>query len=92
MMTIKQAHSRVLNDHTEMLKGIQKDHLKRLKSRTPIDTGEARDSWRIDGSDIINDAPHILHLEYGTKYQPAIGMARLTAIETESIIKKNIQK
>ena len=40
-----------------------------LKEQTPIDTGEARDSWRIVGDSIINTAAHISKLNRGSSKQ-----------------------
>lgn len=42
-----------------------------LVEATPADTGEARRGWRVefhpDGAEIVNDAPHMLVLEYGSR-------------------------
>ena len=40
-----------------------------LKDATPVDTGEARDGWRIDGDSIVNDVEHIEQLNEGSSQQ-----------------------
>jgi hypothetical protein len=41
----------------------------RLKEATPVDTGHARDSWRVEGSSIVNDVDYIGELNQGTSQQ-----------------------
>jgi hypothetical protein len=40
-----------------------------LKAATPVDTGEARDAWRVEGSAIVNDSDHIQYLNNGSSKQ-----------------------
>jgi hypothetical protein len=40
-----------------------------LKAATPVDTGEARDSWHILGDKLANTADHISKLNQGTSKQ-----------------------
>lgn len=40
-----------------------------LVEATPIDTGEARRGWRIEGKDIINDVEHVAKLNEGSSKQ-----------------------
>jgi hypothetical protein len=43
--------------------------LKDLKEATPIDTGEARQGWRIEGKKIVNEVEHIEFLNNGSSQQ-----------------------
>jgi hypothetical protein len=40
-----------------------------LRSTTPVDTGEARDGWRVDGDKIVNEVEHISLLNEGASEQ-----------------------
>ncbi len=48
---------------------IMKKSLELLKEATPVDTGEARDGWKIKDSKIINNVGHIEHLNKGSSKQ-----------------------
>jgi len=56
-------------------KSEQKSKLKRiqlkeaLKAVTPVDTGEARDGWYVDGKSIENNVEHIDQLNEGSSKQ-----------------------
>lgn len=50
-------------------KQIMKDLVQSLKDATPVDTGEARDGWRIEGSSIENDVGHVSELNQGSSQQ-----------------------
>jgi len=63
-----------------------------VRSRTPIDTGNARSKWErfppglsaLGTEQVIsNDAPYIVKLEYGYSRQAPEGMARITAAESQ---------
>jgi len=63
-----------------------------VRSRTPIDTGNARSRWErfppglssFGTEQVIgNDAPYIVRLEYGYSRQAPEGMARITAAESQ---------
>lgn len=43
--------------------------IKDLKDATPVDTGEARDGWKRQGSAIVNEVEHIAALNQGTSQQ-----------------------
>ena len=55
------------------LDGIKKDKMNTmvhaLKSATPVDTGEARDAWKIEGNAIVNDSDHVEYLNNGSSKQ-----------------------
>lgn len=68
------------------------DILVTVRSRTPIDTGNARSRWTRspeglgsmgDTFIVENDAPYIWDLEYGKSKQAPAGMARITAAESQ---------
>ncbi len=40
-----------------------------LKEATPIDTGAARDGWRVEGDRIVNDVEYIDELNAGSSTQ-----------------------
>jgi hypothetical protein len=40
-----------------------------LKKATPVDTGAARDAWRIEGNSIVNDQDYIDKLNSGSSTQ-----------------------
>jgi len=44
---------------------LTQDLVAKLKIATPIDTGNARDSWHIQNKNIINDAEYISDLNEG---------------------------
>ena len=63
-----------------------------VRSRTPIDTGNARSGWdRFPPSLsefgttqwVFNDVEYIVKLEYGSSRQAPEGMARITAAESQ---------
>ncbi len=39
--------------------------LKELQESTPVDTGEARDGWKVTGKGLENDVEHIIALNEG---------------------------
>jgi hypothetical protein len=43
--------------------------LQELKDATPVDTGHARESWKIEGNKIVNDAEYIDDLNAGSSQQ-----------------------
>lgn len=48
---------------------VKKDLVNRLRSATPVDTGEARDGWRVEGDAIVNGVGHISNLNEGSSKQ-----------------------
>jgi len=40
-----------------------------LAAATPVDTGRARDSWRVEGDTIVNDVEYISKLNSGSSQQ-----------------------
>lgn len=71
-----------------------------VRSRTPIDTGNARSGWQEfpQGSVTLgqefgtgNDVPYILELEYGKSRQAPAGMARITAAESQDRLDQAVQ-
>jgi hypothetical protein len=60
----------------------------RIQARTPVDTGNARDGWNIDGDAIVNFVEYIQYLEYGHSQQAPNGMVRVTLAEVPMLIEK----
>lgn len=57
-----------------------------LKANTPVDTGEARDGWRIDEKgDIANDVEHIAALNNGHSQQAPAHFVEKTVLAFPSI-------
>ncbi len=65
------------------VKSVAVDGLSMVQSRTPVDTGRARQGWSIEktrtGYLISNNVTYIVPLEYGHSSQAPAGMARVTA-------------
>lgn len=47
----------------------RRELVQKLSNATPVDTGEAQNGWRISGSSIVNDVPHIIALNNGHSQQ-----------------------
>lgn len=60
----------------------------RIQARTPVDTGNARDGWNIDGDAIVNMVPYVQYLEFGWSQQAPNGMVRVTLAEVPQLIQK----
>lgn len=74
---------------------------KRIKRRTPIDTGRARAGWLLDDASvyhyrgatrvrikITNAVPYVRYLEYGWSKQAPAGMVRISLLELEQRVKQ----
>lgn len=59
--------------------------LTRLKQETPVDTGHARDSWRIEGDKIINDADYISTLNEGSSNQAPSNFIERTVLSENGV-------
>jgi hypothetical protein len=59
--------------------------VRRLKLTTPVDTGEARDGWRIEGDKIINDVEHINRLNEGTSQQAPARFIEATVMSVPGV-------
>jgi len=47
----------------------RKQALDAVRAQTPVDTGEARDGWRLEGQSLVNDVEHIASLNAGNSRQ-----------------------
>jgi hypothetical protein len=56
-----------------------------LKEATPVDTGEARDGWKIEGSSIVNPVEHIKYLNEGSSVQAPLRFIEQTVLSQEGI-------
>lgn len=72
----------------------------KIKNRTPVDTGFAKSSWRVEirqderglfSAEIWNGVWYIVLLEYGHSKQAPKGMVRITLIE-QSLTMRRILK
>lgn len=64
---------------------MRKELLLKLKEATPVDTGEARDSWQISGNSLINTAEHISYLNKGSSQQAPSHFIEKTVLSTPGI-------
>lgn len=75
----------------QFLDGFIKETYDRVVKRTPIDTGNAREHYKINKHDIENDVPYIERLEYGWSKQAPAGMLRVTEREAQTITNQILQ-
>ena len=65
------------------------EFLKRVKQRTPVDTGTLQGAWTATFEDksvtIENDTPYAGYVEMGTVHHSPVGMLRTTVAEAENI-------
>lgn len=79
--------------NAKLIEGVMKESLKRIKRRTPVDTGRARASWEIaNGMEIVSDVPYMEYLEYGTYKMRPYRMVTTTAKEIDAITKQVANK
>jgi len=61
-----------------------------LKENTPVDTGEARDGWHIEGNSIVNNVEHIDYLNAGSSKQAPAFFIEKTIVGHPSIVPRGI--
>lgn len=78
----------------KMVEDVMTESLKRIKRRTPVSSGDARDSWKLDLHDnsISSDIGYMENLELGTSTKAPQGMVRVTALEAELMSAKSLRK
>lgn len=90
--TIDQAKLLARHRFEQVVDALVTTQLVKVRSRTPIDTGNARSRWTRTpeglaamGTTFVvgNDAEYIVALEYGHSKQAPAGMARITAAEAQ---------
>ena len=85
-----------LPDFDKVVQEVSQEVFNRVKERTPVLTGRARDGWEIIHSDkqskISNDVPYIGVLEEGSSDQAPAGMVGVTLDEVPEIVKQSIEK
>jgi hypothetical protein len=78
--------------HEQVIDAFVTETLVTVRSRTPIDTGNARSGWERfppgpsePGTPqwVFNNVEYIVKLEYGSSRQAPEGMARITAAESQ---------
>lgn len=84
----------------QILDAFYTDILVTVRSRTPIDTGNARSKWVREPAGLAafgttttigNSAPYIVELEFGKSKQAPYGMARITAAESQERLDAAVQ-
>lgn len=85
-----------LPDFDKVVKEVSQEVFDRVKERTPVLTGRARDGWEIVQGDkqskISNDVPYIGVLESGSSDQAPQGFVGITLDEVPEMIKQAIEK
>ena len=61
-----------------------------LKNATPVDTGRARDGWKVSGDSIENDVPYIEHLNEGSSQQAPAYFIEATLLKHSGIKPRGI--
>lgn len=56
-----------------------------LKNATPVDTGNARDNWKVEGNKIINEVEYIEHLNAGSSKQAPVYFIEKTLLAQRGI-------
>jgi len=64
---------------------------KEVELKTPVDTGELKSGWQIDGNSLVNEVPYAGYIETGTIYQRPVGMVTTTLHNVDAIIKRIVQ-
>lgn len=79
----------IQNDIDKVIQEVGKEALKRVKERTPVDTGYAQSRWELsvddNGFTLENDADYISYLEAGWSNQAPAGMLGITMVEIPDI-------
>ncbi len=57
-----------------------------LKEATPVDTGNARDSWKVTPEGIVNDAPYIPELNEGSSAQAPAYFIEKTVLAHPNVV------
>lgn len=80
--------SEVEDDRSKLVKKVATECYRRIKQKTPVNTGAARAAWELKikkyNAIIENDMPYILKLEHGWSQQAPYGMAALTIAELQN--------
>ena len=92
---LKSIEKKLRANYKDAKKRVAVSALERLKEATPVDTGKARDSWRIeeqiDGDvKIINDANYIKDLNAGSSVQAPKFFVEQALIDTPGISPNSI--
>ena len=64
----------------------KKEMLAALKAATPIDTGEAREGWHIEGNSLVNRVDHIERLNEGSSKQAPARFIELTLLQQPGVV------
>jgi hypothetical protein len=61
-----------------------------LADATPVDTGRARDGWRVDGKNLVNDVEYISALNEGHSPQAPSHYIEITLLHVEGVTPNGI--
>jgi hypothetical protein len=70
---------------TERKATVIRDLVDKLKAATPVDTGRARDGWKVSGNSIENDVPYIEQLNEGSSQQAPVYFIETTLLKQPGI-------
>jgi hypothetical protein len=92
-MDVEAACSLINEELKDLLPKVADELLTRVKDRTPVKTGTARDGWEVTdltttGFKIKNDVEYIGYLEDGTPKMRPVKMLATTLMEIDDIIAK----
>jgi hypothetical protein len=65
---------------------ILENAISELRANTPIDTGEARNGWRLEEDKIVNDVKHINSLNEGSSQQAPAYFVEATLLGIPGIL------
>jgi hypothetical protein len=81
--TLRKDFDRVVQDALGKKK---KEMLSALKAATPIDTGEARQGWQIEGNSLVNRVDHIERLNEGSSQQAPAHFIERTLLQQPGVV------
>lgn len=65
---------------------ILKEAIFNLKASTPVDTGEARDGWKLEKNKIVNSVTHIKSLNEGSSLQAPSYFIEMALLRTQGVL------
>jgi len=65
---------------------VVKSAVEALRDATPVDTGEARDGWRLEKDAIVNDVEHVSFLNDGSSQQAPAYFIEQTLLSQKGVV------
>ena len=65
-------------------------YVEQLKEATPVDTGEARDGWKVSNGKLVNEVPHIDMLNNGHSDQAPAFFIEATLLSNPEVKPKGL--